>query len=84
MLTSISIFFAHAVDFGPFEQTEGSRYHNIVYPMLQVAVAILANLGRNHRTGTSKVCAIALVASNLTGDRSTVKSLTYPLLFVLI
>ncbi|KAF8928220.1 hypothetical protein BGZ58_009810 [Dissophora ornata] len=41
-------------DFGPFEQTEGSRYHNVVYPMFQVAVAILANLGRNHRTATSK------------------------------
>ncbi|KAG0011023.1 hypothetical protein BGZ80_001011 [Entomortierella chlamydospora] len=41
-------------DFGPFEQTESNRYHNIVYPMLQVAVAILANLGRNHRTATSK------------------------------
>ncbi|KAF9988416.1 hypothetical protein BGZ65_004728 [Modicella reniformis] len=41
-------------DYGPFEQTESNRYHNIVYPMLQVAVAILANLGRNHRTATSK------------------------------
>ncbi|KAF9352656.1 hypothetical protein BGX34_012052, partial [Mortierella sp. NVP85] len=41
-------------DFGPFEQTESNRYHNIVYPMFQVAVAILANLGRNHRTATSK------------------------------
>ncbi|KAF9427738.1 hypothetical protein BGZ76_002209 [Entomortierella beljakovae] len=41
-------------DFGPFEQTESNRYHNIVYPMLQVVVAILANLGRNHRTATSK------------------------------
>ncbi|KAG0051659.1 hypothetical protein BGZ83_003489 [Gryganskiella cystojenkinii] len=41
-------------DYGPFEQTESNRYHNIVYPMLQVAVAILANLGRNHRVATSK------------------------------
>ncbi|KAI7819808.1 nucleoporin Nup186/Nup192/Nup205 [Gamsiella multidivaricata] len=41
-------------DFGPFEQTESNRYHNIVYPILQVAVAILTNLGRNHRTATSK------------------------------
>ncbi|ORZ11308.1 nucleoporin Nup186/Nup192/Nup205 [Lobosporangium transversale] len=43
-----------SADFGPFEQTESNLYHNIVYPMLQVAVAILANLGRNHRTATSK------------------------------
>ncbi|KAI1319098.1 hypothetical protein EDD11_004987 [Mortierella claussenii] len=43
-----------STDFGPFEQTEGNRYHNIVYPMLQVAVAILSNLGRNHRIATSK------------------------------
>ncbi|KAG0243340.1 hypothetical protein BGX31_010859 [Mortierella sp. GBA43] len=41
-------------EFGPFEQTESNRYHNIVYPMLQVAVAILTNLGRNHRTATAK------------------------------
>ncbi|KAF9586102.1 hypothetical protein BGW38_009637 [Lunasporangiospora selenospora] len=41
-------------DYSPFEQTESNRYHNIVYPMLQVAVAVLANLGRNHRTATNK------------------------------
>ncbi|KAF9410788.1 hypothetical protein BGZ94_001527 [Podila epigama] len=44
----------NTTDYGLFEQTESNRYHNIVYPMLQVAVAILANLGRNHRTATSK------------------------------
>lgn len=44
----------NTTDFGPFEQTEGNRYHNIVYPMLQVGVAILANLGRNHRTAANK------------------------------
>ncbi|GJJ76570.1 nuclear pore complex protein Nup205 [Entomortierella parvispora] len=44
----------NVTDFGPFEQTESNRYHNIVYPILQVAVAILANLGRNHRIATSK------------------------------
>ncbi|KAF9189954.1 hypothetical protein BGZ51_008696 [Haplosporangium sp. Z 767] len=43
-----------SADYGPFEQTENSRYHNIVYPMIQVAVAILANLGRNHHTATRK------------------------------
>ncbi|KAF9908411.1 hypothetical protein EC991_009866 [Linnemannia zychae] len=41
-------------EYGPFEQTEGNRYHNIVYPMFQVGVAILANLGRNHRTAANK------------------------------
>ncbi|KAF9935263.1 hypothetical protein FBU30_004838 [Linnemannia zychae] len=44
----------NTTDFGPFEQTEGNRYHNIVYPMFQVGVAILANLGRNHRTAANK------------------------------
>ncbi|KAF9969991.1 hypothetical protein BGZ73_007424 [Actinomortierella ambigua] len=41
-------------DYGAFEQTESDIYHNIVYPMLQVANAILANLGRKHRTAASK------------------------------
>ncbi|KAG0379853.1 hypothetical protein BGX24_011373 [Mortierella sp. AD032] len=44
----------NTTDYGPFEQTEGNRYHNIVYPMFQVGVAILANLGRNHRTAANK------------------------------
>ncbi|KAG0265119.1 hypothetical protein DFQ27_000794 [Actinomortierella ambigua] len=42
------------IDHGAFEQTESDIYHNIVYPMLQVANAILANLGRKHRTAASK------------------------------
>ncbi|KAF9211394.1 hypothetical protein BGZ59_008136 [Podila verticillata] len=44
----------NTTDYGLFEQTESNRYHNIVYPMLQVAVAILANLGRSHRRAASK------------------------------
>ncbi|KAG0223100.1 hypothetical protein BGW41_005705 [Actinomortierella wolfii] len=41
-------------DYGAFEQTESDIYHNLVYPMMQVANAILANLGRKHRTAASK------------------------------
>ncbi|KAF9105950.1 hypothetical protein BGX29_010934 [Mortierella sp. GBA35] len=44
----------NTTDYGPFEQTEGNRYHNTVSPMFQVGVAILSNLGRNHRTAASK------------------------------
>jgi hypothetical protein len=56
-------------EFGPFEQTESNRYHNIVYPMLQVAVAILTNLGRNHRTATAKVFHIDVFHSFLAINR---------------
>ncbi|KAF9943250.1 hypothetical protein BGZ67_003013 [Mortierella alpina] len=65
-----------STDYGPFEQTEGSRYHNIVYPMLQAAVAILASLGRNHRTATRK--AEAFVTSHQDTITSILRDNDFP------
>ncbi|KAG0202762.1 hypothetical protein BGX28_004805 [Mortierella sp. GBA30] len=65
-----------STDFGPFEQTESSRYHNVVYPMLQAAVAILASLGRNHRTATKK--AEAFVTSHQDTFTSILRDNDFP------
>ncbi|KAG0038296.1 hypothetical protein BGZ82_000603 [Podila clonocystis] len=66
----------NTTDYGLFEQTESNRYHNIVYPMLQVAVAILSNLGRNHRRAASK--AETFVASHQDTFASILRDNDFP------